>query len=185
MSPSSPAGLRLRFQSMEAAGQQTGYENNSVQFGSTDVGPPVLGIGQDGDDGVLGSEPAVRAGQGVIFANGSTPVELNTDATSQLTTALQAADNESGIPGYYEAQGWFAIDLFLHGLEEAGCDAGQEDLISTLQQTDDWDAGGRYPQSIPQSTVDDEPQCSYYVQLEGNSLTTLFDGEPICGETIR
>ena len=36
----------------EAQGLQPGYLNNSVDFGSTDVGPIVLGIKNSGSDGV-------------------------------------------------------------------------------------------------------------------------------------
>jgi ABC-type branched-subunit amino acid transport system substrate-binding protein len=219
VSPSSQAGLESGFASIEAAGLERGYENNSVQFGSTDVGPLVLGILESGDDAVyttinfdtslalvaglkqsgwdgvfiaptgygadlLGSEPAVAAGQGVIFSNAFTPVENDTPATQQLSAALQAAGNESGIPGFYESQGWFGADLLIHGLEEAGCDATQEELISTLQGTDDWDAGGLYPQVVRQSTVEYDEQCSYYVQLEGDGFVPLNDGEPICGTAV-
>ena len=188
MSPSSQAGLESGFASIEAAGLEIGYTNNSVQFGSTDVGPLVLGILESGDDAVyttinfdtslalvaglrqagwdgvfisptgygadlLASEPAVQIGQGVIFSNAFTPVENDTPATQELSAALQEQGNESGIPGFYESQGWFGADLFLYGLEKAGCDADQADLISTLQETDDWDANGLYPRPIPQSTV--------------------------------
>ncbi|MGY1743882.1 MULTISPECIES: ABC transporter substrate-binding protein [unclassified Blastococcus] len=219
VSPSSQAGLEQAINSIEAADLQVGYTNNSVQFGSTDVGPLVLGILDSGDDAVyttinfdtslalvgglkqagwngvfvaptgygadlLGSEPAVQAGQGVIFANAFTPIEVGTEATEQLKTALEAAGNEFGIPGFYESQGWFGADLLLHGLEEAGCDATQEELISTLQETDDWDAGGLYPQPVPQSTVDYDQQCSYYVQLEGDGFVVLNDDEPFCGEAV-
>ncbi|MGY1773591.1 ABC transporter substrate-binding protein, partial [Blastococcus sp. SYSU D00813] len=220
VSPSSQAGLESGFASIEAAGLERGYVNNSVQFGSTDVGPLVLGILESGDDAVyttinfdtslalvaglkqagwegkafisptgygadlLASEPAVEIGQGVIFSNAFTPVENDTEATRALSEALQAEGNESGIPGFYESQGWFGADLLLYGLEQAGCDATQEELISTLQETDDWDAGGLYPRAIPQSTTEYDEQCSFYLRLEGDSFVPLNDGEPVCGEAI-
>jgi branched-chain amino acid transport system substrate-binding protein len=219
VSPSSQAGLESGFASIEAAGLDRGYSNNSVQFGSTDVGPLVLGILDSGDDAVyttinfdtslalvaglkqagwdgvfisptgygadlLASAPAVQVGQGVIFSNAFTPVENDTPATQELSAALQAAGNESGIPGFYESQGWFGADLLIYGLEKAGCDASQEELISTLQQTDDWDANGLYPRPIPQSTSSYDEQCTFYLQLEGEGFTPLNDGEPVCGEAI-
>jgi ABC-type branched-subunit amino acid transport system substrate-binding protein len=219
VSPSSQAGLESGFASIEAAGLETGYSNNSVQFGSTDVGPLVLGILESGDDAVyttinfdtslalvaglrqagwdgvfisptgygadlLASEPAVQIGQGVIFSNAFTPVENDTPATQELSAALQEQGNESGIPGFYESQGWFGADLFLYGLEKAGCDADQATLISTLQETDDWDSNGLYPRPIPQSTADYDEQCSFYLELEGDGFVPLNDGEPFCGEAI-
>jgi ABC-type branched-subunit amino acid transport system substrate-binding protein len=219
VSPSSQAGLESGFASIEAAGLETGYSNNSVQFGSTDVGPLVLGILDSGDDAVyttinfdtslalvaglrqagwdgifisptgygadlLGSDVAVQIGQGVIFSNAFVPVENDTPATQELSAALQEQGNESGIPGFYESQGWFGADLFLYGLEKAGCDTDQAGLISTLQQTDDWDANGLYPRPIPQTTTDYDEQCSFYLKLEGDGFVPLNDGEPFCGEAI-
>ncbi|SEP23355.1 branched-chain amino acid transport system substrate-binding protein [Trujillonella endophytica] len=220
VSPSSQAGLASGLASMEAAGLEVSYTNDSVQFGSTDVGPLVLGILEAGADAVyptinfdtslalvaglrqagwegvftsptgygadlLASEPAVAVGQGVIFSNAFTPVENDTPATQELAAALQAQGNESGIPGFYESQGWFGADLFLYGLEQAGCDASQEELISTLQETDDWDANGLYPNPIPQTTTTYDEQCSFYLILEGDGFRPLNDGEPFCGTPVE
>ncbi|WP_197029012.1 ABC transporter substrate-binding protein [Blastococcus sp. URHD0036] len=221
VSPSSQAGLEAGMQSMEAAGLERAYVNNSVPFGSTDVGAIVLGIIESEADAVyttlnfdtslaiiaglkqadypvkiflsptgygadlLQSEPAVQAGQGVTFSSSFTPIEQDTPATQQIRDALiEYTDNESGIPGFYESQGWFGADLFLYGLEQAGCDASQEELISTLQETDDWDANGLYPNPIPQSTTDYEEQCSFYVKLEGNAFVPIEGADPFCGEPV-
>ncbi len=221
VSPSSQAGLEVGMQSMEVAGLERAYVNNSVPFGSTDVGPIVLGIIESQADAVyttlnfdtslaiiaglrqadypvkiflsptgygadlLESEPAVAVGQGVTFSSSFTPVELDTPATQELSRALiDHSDNESGIPGFYESQGWFGADLFLYGLEQAGCDASREDLISTLQETDDWDANGLYPNPIPQTTVDYDQQCLYYVVLEGDAFVPVEGADPFCGEPV-
>ena len=220
VSPSSQAGLEAGLASIENADLDVAYTNDSVQFGSTDVGPLVLGILDSGADAVyttinfdtslalvaglkqagwegtfvsptgygadlLASEPAVQIGQGVIFSNAFTPVEVGNEATEQMKTALQAAGNESGIPGFYESQGWFGADLFLYGLEQAGCDTDQAGLISTLQETDDWDGNGLYPTPVKQSTTAVDEQCSYYLTLEGDGFVPLNDGEPFCGDPGR
>ena len=221
MSPSSQAGLESANASIEAAGLEVGYTNNSVQFGSTDVGPLVLGILESGDDAVYtminfdtslalvaglkqagwdGTSPLpdrLRRRPARLRARGRgrpgrhllellvPPVENDTPATQQLSAALMAAGNESGIPGFYESQGWFGADLLIYGLEQAGCDASQEDLISTLQETDDWDANGLYPRPIPQTTTDYDEQCLFFLQLEGDGFTPLNDGEPFCGDAIE
>jgi ABC-type branched-subunit amino acid transport system substrate-binding protein len=217
---SSQGGLETAFRSIEAAGLERGYVNDTVPFGSTDVGPLVLGVLDSGADAVytgtnfdtslallaglrqsgwdgifssptgygadlLASEPAVQAGQGMVISSSFVPIELGTEAGTVMKDALEEyAGNEFGIPGFYESQGWFAADLFLHGLEKNGCDAGAESLISTLQTTDDWDANGLYATPVPQSTVSYEEQCSYYVTLEGDGFVPLNDGEPFCGERI-
>ncbi|WP_197028859.1 ABC transporter substrate-binding protein [Blastococcus sp. URHD0036] len=49
-SPSSQAGLEQGLASVEAAGLEVGYTNDSVPFGSTDVGAIVLGIRDSGAD---------------------------------------------------------------------------------------------------------------------------------------
>ena len=219
--PSSQAGLENGLQSMEAAGLQRAYVNDSVPYGSTDVGAIVLGIIDSGADAVyttlnfdtslaivaglkqadypvkifysptgygadlLQSEPTVQAGQGVTFGTAFTPVELDTPATRELSRALtQYTDNESGIPGFYESQGWFGADLFLNGLEKAGCDATQEEVISALQSDDEWDANGLYPRPIPQTTVDYDEQCSFYLTLQGEAFVPVEGADPFCGEPV-
>jgi ABC-type branched-subunit amino acid transport system substrate-binding protein len=49
-SPSAQAGLETALQSAEAAGLKRGYVNNSLPFGTTDVGAVVLGIIDSGAD---------------------------------------------------------------------------------------------------------------------------------------
>jgi ABC-type branched-subunit amino acid transport system substrate-binding protein len=220
-SPSSQDGLENGLQSMDAAGLERAYVNDSVPFGSTDVGAIVLGIIDSGADAVyttlnfdtslaivaglkqadypvkifysptgygadlLQSEPAVQAGQGVVFGTSFTPVELDTPATQELSSALtEYTDNESGIPGFYESQGWFGADLLLYGLEQAGCDATQEDVVAALQSDEDWDANGLYPRPIPQTTVDYEEQCSFYLTLEGEAFLPIEGADPFCGTPV-
>ncbi|WP_197029126.1 ABC transporter substrate-binding protein [Blastococcus sp. URHD0036] len=217
--PSSQAGVANAIEATEAVGLETGYTNTSVQIGSTDVGPLVLGILDSGADAVyttinfdtslalvaglkqsgwdgtfvsptgygadlLASEPAVQIGQGVVFQSLFTPVEQGTEATEMLKTALQASGNESGVPGFYESQGWFAADLLLYGFEQAGCDAGREQVIATLQDTDDWDAGGLYPAPVPQTTTEYDEQCTFFVRLEGDGFVPIEGADPVCGGTL-
>jgi branched-chain amino acid transport system substrate-binding protein len=221
VSPSSQAGLENGLKGISAAGLDIGYTNNSVPFGSTDVGPLVLGIIESGADALyltinpdtafavvgglkqanyplkaimaptgygadlLESAPAVQAGQGVTFSTAITPIEMETDATKRLQQALiDHTDNESGIPGFYESQGWLAADLFLYGFDAAGCDASQEEYIAALQVDQDWDANGLYPKPIPQDTVDYDEQCSFYVKLEGDAFVPVEDAMPLCGKPI-
>jgi branched-chain amino acid transport system substrate-binding protein len=221
VSPSSQAGLANGLKGISAAGIDIGYTNNSVPFGSTDVGPLVLGIIESGADALyltinpdtafavvgglkqanyplkaimaptgygadlLESAPAVQAGQGVTFSTAITPIELQTDATKRMQQALiDHTDNASGIPGFYESQGWLAADLFLYGFEKAGCDATQAEYIAALQGDQDWDANGLYPKPIPQDTVKYDEQCSFYVKLEGEAFVPVEGAMPLCGQPI-
>ena len=70
------------------------------------------------------------------------------------------------------------------GTSQAGCDASKEELISTLQETDDWDANGLYPNPIPQSTTQYDEQCSFYVVLEGDGFVPVEGADPFCGEPV-
>jgi branched-chain amino acid transport system substrate-binding protein len=221
VSPSSQAGLEQGFRSIEAAGMKRAYSNNSVPFGSTDVGPIVLGIIDSGADALnlninpdtafavaaglkqanyplkafvsptgygadlLQSAPAVQAGQGVSFATSITPIELQTPGTKRLQRALTTfTDNKSGIPGFYESQGWLSADLFLHGLEAAGCDATQTEYIKKMQQDTTWDANGLYAQPIPQNVVHYGKTCTYFVKLEGEKFVPVEGATPLCGTKI-
>jgi ABC-type branched-subunit amino acid transport system substrate-binding protein len=222
VSPSSQAGLENGLKGIKAAGLDIGYTNNSVPFGSTDVGPLVLGIIESGADALyltinpdtafavvgglkqanyplkaimaptgygadlLESAPAVQAGQGVTFSTAITPIETPNAGTERLQKALiDHTDNESGIPGFYESQGWLTSDLFLYGLEEAGCDASQADYIKKMQQSEDWDANGLYPNPVPQTTTKYDEQCTFYVKLDGEGFVPVEDAQPLCGTPIN
>ena len=222
VSPSSQAGLKNGFDSFEKAGLAKGYVNDSVPFGSTDVGPLVLGIINSHADALyltinpdtafavvgglkqakyplkvivsptgygadlLQSAPAVQAGQGVSFVTSTRPVELPNAGTKRMQKALlDHTDNKSGTPGFYESQGWLNTDLFLHGLEAAGCDASQADFIKKLQTDTSWDANGLYPSPIPQNTIKYDELCAFFVKLDGPKFVPVQGAAPICGKPIH
>jgi len=54
----------------------------------------------------------------------------------------QYAGSTSGLPSFSEAYGWMAADLFLYALENAGCDAYQEDILTFMSTSDQYDTGG-------------------------------------------
>ncbi|SEP05701.1 ABC transporter substrate-binding protein [Trujillonella endophytica] len=218
--PASQQALQAAADSAEAAGLDIGYLNDNVQFGSTDVGPIVLGIRDTGADalylpitfdtalavveglrqndievaGVLAATGygadllenpvAVEAAQGVSFSIAYAPVSLGTEATERLRNAVIDQGVESGIPGYAMSSGWFNADLFLHGLELAGCDATQQEFIDELNQDDTWDASGLYGEPID-FTVEDQPQlCQYFVTLEGEEFVAVEGASPACGAPL-
>ncbi|SEO82770.1 ABC transporter substrate-binding protein [Trujillonella endophytica] len=216
---SSQAGLANGLASAEAAGVEVVYENTNVQFGSTDVGPIVLGILDSGADSVyLAITPdsglAVVAGlrqagwdgtillptgygpelvesgvgaqiaQGVDFTTSIAPYELGSDAAVRLAEAIaQQTGDEVGTVGFYENVGWVSTDAFLHGLDAAGCDATQQELMDTMRGLTDFDAGGLYPSALPFDSKDYEQSCSWYLTLTGEEY--VLDGdEATCGGLV-
>jgi len=220
-SPSASQIAKAALKSAEAAGLEKGYVNDSVPFGSTDVGAIVLGIIESGADvlqlyvepttsfsvvgglkqagyemksivsavgygaDLLASKPAVQAAQGVTFQSPSSPIELNTPATQRLAKALREhAGSDSGIPGFAQSQGWLAADLFLHGLELAGCDASSQEVVDALRADNTWDANGLYPKPRDFGEARIDESCFYYVTLEGERFVPDPDATPRCGGII-
>jgi ABC-type branched-subunit amino acid transport system substrate-binding protein len=149
----------------------------------------VLATGYGAD--LLASPPAVEAAQGVRFFTAAAPIELETDATKFQAEALrQYAGSPSGLPTYSQGQGWLAADLFLHGLEAAGCDASQSDFIDALRDSADWDAGGLYTQPVDFSeygvlaNAHGPGNCFYISILQGEGFVPDENAAPICGDII-
>ena len=216
---SSQAGLENGLQSAEAAGIKRGYVNTTLQFGSTDVGPIVLGILDSGSDAVylaitpdtalaiigglaqagwegtallptgygpelLASEPARQAAQGVSFNIGSAPVETGNEAAVRESEAIAKETGEKAGPvGFYANVGWLSADLFLYGLEQAGCDASQQEFIDTLRKNQDYDAGGLLPAKVVFDSTDYPEACGYFLTLTGDKFVP-DSNEPICGGLV-
>jgi ABC-type branched-subunit amino acid transport system substrate-binding protein len=220
-SPSAQQGLEVALQSSEAAGLERGYVNDSIPFGSTDVGAIVLGIIDSGADvltvaitpdtafaviaglkqanyelkaivlpagygnDLLQSAPAVQLGQGTSFQVGFTPIEQGGEGADLLSqTLIDEGLSDSGIPGFAQSSSWLATDLLLHGLEEAGCDASQADVVAALQEDSDWDAGGLYPNPVDQTDPSYDEQCLFYVKLDGEAFVPVDDAAPLCGGPV-
>ncbi|SEO56127.1 ABC transporter substrate-binding protein [Trujillonella endophytica] len=139
------------------------------------------GYGND----LLQSAPAVEAAQGVSFSIAYAPVELETEATRQLQSALQDQGSATGIPTYTEIAGWNDTDLLLHGLEGAGCDASGAEFISFLQGDATWDSNGLFPQTVDFTTDSVDELCQYFVTLEGEEFVPVEGASPLCGALIE
>jgi branched-chain amino acid transport system substrate-binding protein len=140
---------------------------------------------------LLQSEPAVQAAQGVGFVTTSAPIELNTDATKAYSEALKKyAGSESGLPSFSQGVGWLNTDLFLHGLELAGCDASQKEFIDALRKDKTWDASGLYGAPIDFSVYGNNAagmgpgNCIYVSILQDHSFVPDENASPICGDLI-
>jgi ABC-type branched-subunit amino acid transport system substrate-binding protein len=138
---------------------------------------------------LLASEPARQAAQGVSFLTTTPPTELETEASQFQADALREyAGSETGISSFSQNQGWLAADLFLYGLEAAGCDASQADFIETLRSSTTWDASGLYQESVDFSELGNLPNvnspgnCFYVSTFEGDQFIPDPAASPICGE---
>ncbi|SHM64109.1 ABC transporter substrate-binding protein [Cryptosporangium aurantiacum] len=139
------------------------------------------GYGND----LLESAPAVQAGQGVTFTTGWAPNELKNEGTERMSKALKDhAGSKSGIPGFAQTMGWMTADIFLHGLEVAGCDADQAKFISDLRADKTWDADGLYPSPRDFTTIEADEQCQYFLKLEGSAFVPEPKASPLCGKVV-
>src|SRR5215218_461756 len=159
--------------------KQAGVEMKSVLLAT--------GYGAD----LLKSDPAVQAAQGVGFLTAYAPTELETEATQAQSEALtEYAGSESGIPSFSESLGWLTTDLFLHGLEKAGCDASQEEFIDTLRSDATWDANGLLGEPTDFSKYGDiaggngPGNCVYVSILEERTFVPDENAKPFCGELL-
>lgn len=139
---------------------------------------------------LLQSPPAIAAAQGVGFLSSYAPVELNTDSTRTWSTALrQHAGAPNGIPSFSQAVGWITADLLIHGLELAGCNATQAQLMTALRADKSWTAGGLFTKPTdfenPGSYAVGGPgNCTYVSILRGDKFVPDVNGAPACGALI-
>lgn len=153
--------------------KQAGYKTKAVLSAS--------GYGAD----LLDSAPAVQAGQGVTFSTGWAPNELKSAATERMSKALKEhAGSKSGIPGFAQAMGWLSADLFLHGLDLAGCDATQANFIKTVRADKTWNGNGLFPETKDFTTVRTPKMCLYYLRLEGNAFVPVPNATPLCSAAV-
>jgi branched-chain amino acid transport system substrate-binding protein len=140
---------------------------------------------------LLASPPALQAAAGVGFITVTAPTELNTEATRAQSAALkQYAGSPTGVPSFSENSGWLVADLFLYGLEAAGCDATQADYITALNRSTTWDAGGLFPH--PRTFTEKgviaaahgPGNCIYISTVEGDHFVPDPKASPICGTVI-
>jgi branched-chain amino acid transport system substrate-binding protein len=146
------------------------------------------GYGSD----LLANPPALQAAQGVGFTTSYSPTELNTEATQAQSAALKKyAGAKFDDPSFSQAQGWGAADLFLYGLEKAGCDASQADYIDALGKSKTWDNGGLYSAPVDFTKVGNlapahGPGNCFYVSIaDGNGFKPDPKASPICGKLIN
>lgn len=133
---------------------------------------------------LLASDPSRAAAQGVSFSVQVAPYELGSEAATLEADAIaKRLGQEPGPVSFYENNGWVTADLLLYGLEAAGCDATQQELMDALRASDDYDAGGLLPRPTDFTSATYDESCSYYLTLEGDRFVPVGD-EPLCGHLV-
>lgn len=130
--PVAQAALHSAADSARAAGLDVGYINDNVQFGSTDVGPIVLGIKDSGTDGVylpVTFDTALAVVQGLQQQGVETKAVLAaTGYGADLLdnpTAVQAAQGVSFSVGYAPVSlGTEATDRLKNAVQAQGVESG-------------------------------------------------------------
>jgi ABC-type branched-subunit amino acid transport system substrate-binding protein len=150
----------------------------------------LLPQGYGGD--LLASPPALAAAEGVGFITNVSPAELDTDATRFQGEALKKyAGSKSGVASFSQQQAWLATDLFLHGLDAAGCEASQADFMTALRESKDWDAGGLYPHPVDFSVrgnlapTHSPGNCFYVSTVRKGAFVPDKNASPICGDLLN
>jgi branched-chain amino acid transport system substrate-binding protein len=223
-SPSSALAAQAAIEGSKAVGLEQGFLDNSLAFGSTDVGPIVQKIKESGTDAlyvpvvqstgyalvkalkqagvemksvVLATgygqdvldDPATReAATGVDFSTLAAPVELETEATGEMQSALAEYAGVEGIPTFGQYIGWLTADLFISGLEQAGENASSQEFISALR-TSTWDGAGLttptdFADIKPVNGGMDQGNCLNIVRFDGERFVPQAD-TPICGEVVE
>ena len=154
--PASQQGLELYLQSAEAAGLKRGYVNDSVPFGSTDIGPIVLGIIESGADVIAATVTAdtglaIVAGlrqagydtAAVVLPNGYGADLLASPPAVELAQGINFTVEFTPIELQTEATQRFSQALLDHtgnasgipGFAEASAWLGADLLLHSLEET--------------------------------------------------
>jgi len=140
---------------------------------------------------LLASPPALQAAAGVGFITPTAPTELNTDATRAQSAALKKyAGSVTGVPSFSENSGWLAADLFLYGLEAAGCGATQAQFMTALNASTTWTAGGLFPhprvfaEKGVIASAHGPGNCIFISVVKGNHFAPDPKASPLCGTVI-
>jgi ABC-type branched-subunit amino acid transport system substrate-binding protein len=153
--------------------RQAGYKTKAILMAT--------GYGAD----LLQSAPAVQAAQDVSFSVGWAPIEVKTAGGARLSKALQDHEGyQAGIPSFSQTLGWMEADLFLTGLDKAGCDASPAKVLSTIRADKTWTADGLYATPRDFTTTAADKLCLYFLRLKGKAFVPEANAVPLCGGTV-
>jgi branched-chain amino acid transport system substrate-binding protein len=147
----------------------------------------LLPTGYGGD--LLQAGPgALQSAQGVYFYTSFQPVEMQTQATQQLQSALRSV-GVTGDPTYAEYSGYASVALLLEGLKAAGSHPTHASLIAALNGVKNFNADGLF--GTHSFNLDDRQGsplgvdgCFYVTKLVGSTFQLVPGADPICGTLI-
>lgn len=142
------------------------------------------------DSSVFSNPTAKDAAQGAYFPT-ATPLDLHLKPVDEYVANLKKYDPayKGGYPSLGVSGGYFAADLMIRGLEEAGLNPTREAFIQNLTKVTDYDAGGILPSKVgfDHFGTAQSRGCSYFVQVKGNDFVTVKNpagGYKFCGDLI-
>jgi branched-chain amino acid transport system substrate-binding protein len=142
----------------------------------------LLPAGYGGD--LISSGPgALQDAQGVYFALQYEPTEMNTAATRQFVSDLNAA-GVTGEATYAAYNGYSSVGLLVRALKAAGANPTQASLTTALAGIHDWDALGLDSGRTvdPNAKEPTGKLCLYVAQYKGTTFHLVDGMEPLCGD---
>ncbi len=136
---------------------------------------------------VIGS-PAWQTVQGGYFLTGFRPAQIPNAGTQQLQAALQKYEGRppSKFPTFNIYESWLGADLMIKGLQLAGANPTQANVIKDLRNLKSYNGNGILPVSINYSTIfghDLNPTCEWYMRAQSKGFVPVST-QPICGHDI-
>jgi ABC-type branched-subunit amino acid transport system substrate-binding protein len=131
---------------------------------------------------------AIQNAQGVYFMIGFEPVEMQTPATKQFQTDLQAA-GISGEPTYAEYNGYTSIGMLVQALDSISGTPTRASVLTALQGIHKFTAMGLYgTHSVDPNdrvnVITGADNCSWMTKFEGTTFKLVPGADPICGTPL-
>jgi branched-chain amino acid transport system substrate-binding protein len=120
------------------------------------------------------------------------PLSANTPATRTFSADIKKYGGVSGVPSFGFVNGWLSASLFVAGLQEVGQGTlTRSSYIAAMHHLSGFDADGILPSKINFATRwgqgaqgQDIDNCTFMVQLRGETFYPENGGAPYCGKVI-
>jgi branched-chain amino acid transport system substrate-binding protein len=150
---------------------------------------PVLATGYGGE--LLSAGPGEKqAAQGAYFTMSYEPVEMQTAATKQLSSAMSKYTGVNNDPDLNEYLGYVSVDLFKTALQKTGPNPSHQQLVKTILGIRSYNAAGLFGSHSIGFAMDQRgiyqgaDNCIWYVQFSGNSFHLVKGATPLCGKNL-
>jgi ABC-type branched-subunit amino acid transport system substrate-binding protein len=146
----------------------------------------VLATGYGGDLQQAGAN-AAQVAQGVYFYTSFEPAEMQTAATKQIESDLNAVGVTSD-PTYAEYSAYTSVGLLLQALTTTGPNPTHAALISALSNITSWNALGLFDNHPINPSDRDGPtgtnNCIFVTKFSGTTFQLVPNADPLCGTNI-